>query len=90
MRAARDVNSQDPQGANGEDESDVRDPAHMYGVLVSLRSLLKFLSSHVVSTTTIACELVSAPHFPLNQLHLFHRYLPKPLHDPLRLHRRGG
>ncbi|KAI0926322.1 hypothetical protein AcW1_008532 [Taiwanofungus camphoratus] len=51
----RDVNSQDPQGANGEDESDVRDPAHMYGVLVSLRSLLKFLSSHVVSTTTIAC-----------------------------------
>ena len=27
----------------------------MHGVLVSHKCLLKFLSSHVVSTTTIAC-----------------------------------
>ncbi|KAH9917266.1 checkpoint protein Hus1/Mec3 [Fomitopsis serialis] len=37
------------------DNSDARDPTTLYGVLVSLRSLQKFLSSHVVSTTTIAC-----------------------------------
>ncbi|PAV16477.1 cell cycle checkpoint [Pyrrhoderma noxium] len=31
------------------------DPEHLYGVHVSNRAFLKFLSSHVVSTTTIAC-----------------------------------
>lgn len=33
-----------------------RDTKRMYGVLVSIKSFLKFLNSHVVSTTTIACE----------------------------------
>ena len=31
------------------------DPERMYGVLLRTRSLLQFLSAHVVSTTTIAC-----------------------------------
>jgi len=31
------------------------DPDHLFTVLVSIRSFLKFLNSHVVSTTTIAC-----------------------------------
>lgn len=33
-----------------------RDPNQLFTVLVSLRSFLKFLNSHVVSTTTIACK----------------------------------
>lgn len=32
----------------------------MHGVLVSHKSLLKFLNSHVVSTTTIACASVAS------------------------------
>ena len=28
----------------------------MFGVLISVKSFLQFLNSHVVSTTTIACE----------------------------------
>ena len=49
-RAAHDPSTQAP------DDADARDPDALYGVLVSMRSLQKFLSSHVVSTTTIACE----------------------------------
>ncbi|EPS93287.1 hypothetical protein FOMPIDRAFT_1026583 [Fomitopsis schrenkii] len=37
------------------DEDDERDPKVLYGVLVNVKSLQKFLNSHVVSTTTIAC-----------------------------------
>ncbi|EIW63760.1 cell cycle checkpoint [Trametes versicolor FP-101664 SS1] len=37
------------------DGSNAKDPAEMHGVLVSHRCLNKFLNSHVVSTTTIAC-----------------------------------
>ncbi|KAI0730107.1 cell cycle checkpoint [Fomitopsis betulina] len=37
------------------DEDDARDPTVLYGVLVNMKSLQKFLNSHVVSTTTIAC-----------------------------------
>jgi HUS1 checkpoint protein len=33
------------------------DPNQMFTVLISTRSFLKFLNSHVVSTTTIACEI---------------------------------
>ncbi|RDX50960.1 cell cycle checkpoint [Lentinus brumalis] len=43
--------SQNPDG----DDPDAKDPNQMHGVLVSHKCLLKFLSSHVVSTTTIAC-----------------------------------
>ncbi|KAI9069683.1 cell cycle checkpoint [Trametes sanguinea] len=38
-----------------QDDSDAKDPNQMRGVLVSHKCLLKFLNSHVVSTTTIAC-----------------------------------
>ncbi|KAI0674007.1 cell cycle checkpoint [Trametes maxima] len=42
--------------SNGDaDESDAKDPTEMHGVLVSHKCLLKFLNSHVISTTTIAC-----------------------------------
>jgi len=38
-----------------DDEHEEPDPAQLFGVLLSVRSFLKFLSAHVVSTTTIAC-----------------------------------
>jgi len=37
-------------------QEDEPDPEQMFGVLLSVRCFLKFLSSHVVSTTTIACK----------------------------------
>ncbi|KAI0779047.1 cell cycle checkpoint [Trametes elegans] len=40
---------------SGEDDSDAKDPTEMHGVLVSHKCLNKFLNSHVISTTTIAC-----------------------------------
>ncbi|KAJ6584959.1 checkpoint protein Hus1/Mec3 [Mycena capillaripes] len=36
-------------------ESEPRDPDELFSVLVSTRSFFRFLNSHVVSTTTIAC-----------------------------------
>lgn len=48
-RASQDDNADDPPP----------DPEHLFSVLVSVKSFLKFLSSHVVSTTTIACEFSS-------------------------------
>ncbi|KAG6826143.1 hypothetical protein H0H92_000979 [Tricholoma furcatifolium] len=39
---------------DAEEEED-RDPDELFSVLVSMRSFSKFLNSHVVSTTTIAC-----------------------------------
>ncbi|KAI8980619.1 cell cycle checkpoint [Trametes punicea] len=46
----------DPASQNGDaEETEAKDPAHMHGVSVSHKCLLKFLNSHVVSTTTIAC-----------------------------------
>ncbi|KAI0658275.1 cell cycle checkpoint [Cubamyces menziesii] len=48
--------AKDPSSQNtNTDDSDAKDPAEMHGVLVSHKCLLKFLNSHVVSTTTIAC-----------------------------------
>ncbi|KAJ7282818.1 checkpoint protein Hus1/Mec3 [Mycena rebaudengoi] len=41
--------------ASQDPEPDPRDPEELFTVLVSTRSFLKFLNSHVVSTTTIAC-----------------------------------
>ncbi|KAF5379745.1 hypothetical protein D9615_005814 [Tricholomella constricta] len=38
-----------------QDAEDTPDPDQFFAVLVSIRSFLKFLNSHVVSTTTIAC-----------------------------------
>ena len=34
------------------------DPNQIFTVLISTRSFLKFLNSHVVSTTTIACKYI--------------------------------
>ncbi|KAF8193332.1 checkpoint protein Hus1/Mec3 [Pholiota molesta] len=46
-----------PETHNNEeaDDEEPRDPDKMYTVYISTRSFLKFLNSHVVSTTTIAC-----------------------------------
>lgn len=38
------------------DDENEHDPGKHFPVLVSTRSFLKFLNSHVVSTTTIACK----------------------------------
>ncbi|KAF9818764.1 hypothetical protein IEO21_02544 [Rhodonia placenta] len=46
---------QNPGKSASDPEDEPHDPEQMHGVLVSLKSLQKFLSSHVVSTTTIAC-----------------------------------
>jgi len=44
------------QSQDDDDEPNEKpDPDHLFTVLVSIRSFLKFLNSHVVSTTTIAC-----------------------------------
>lgn len=40
---------------DNEDDEAETDPTKLFGVLVHVRSFLKFLNSHVVSTTTIAC-----------------------------------
>ncbi|KAH9948570.1 cell cycle checkpoint [Amylocystis lapponica] len=48
-----DGSSQNPH-ADAGDAAEPRDPVQMSGVLVSLRSLAKFVSSHVVSPTTLA------------------------------------
>lgn len=34
---------------------EARDPAQMYGILMNVKSFIKFLSSSSVSNTTIAC-----------------------------------
>ncbi|KAJ7651305.1 checkpoint protein Hus1/Mec3 [Roridomyces roridus] len=44
-------NQRDPDA----DEDAARDPDQLFSVLVSTKSFFKFLNSHVVSTTTIAC-----------------------------------
>jgi HUS1 checkpoint protein len=47
---------------NHEEQEEV-DPEKFFTVHVSIRSFLKFLNSHVISTTTIACM-----HFFLSNL----------------------
>jgi HUS1 checkpoint protein len=42
--------------AQDADGVDTPDPEELFAVLVSVRSFLKFLNCHVVSTTTIACS----------------------------------
>jgi HUS1 checkpoint protein len=49
--------------ADNGDAEDTPDPEQLFTVLVSVRSFLKFLNCHVVSTTTIACSI----HYPLFQ-----------------------
>ena len=47
------------------------DPNQLFTVLISTRSFLKFLNSHVVSTTTIACEFLfqRMPIYYLSELY---------------------
>lgn len=52
----------DPEG---EDDEAEKDPTQLFGVLVHVRSFLKFLNSHVVSTTTIACTSSYFLYLPL-------------------------
>lgn len=52
----------DPEG---EDDEAEKDPTKLFGVLVHVRSFLKFLNSHVVSTTTIACMSLAIFHLKL-------------------------
>ncbi|KZT06077.1 cell cycle checkpoint [Laetiporus sulphureus 93-53] len=54
-KMTQDGSSQDPRSSFADDDAERRDPTRMYGVVVSLKSLSKFLGSHIVSTTTIAC-----------------------------------
>ncbi|KAF8839511.1 cell cycle checkpoint [Paxillus ammoniavirescens] len=49
MRQAPDENAPEPEALENPD------PDKMFSVHVSIRSFIKFLNSHVVSTTTIAC-----------------------------------
>ncbi|KAF8208928.1 checkpoint protein Hus1/Mec3 [Mycena galopus ATCC 62051] len=48
-------NTNKASSASQGPEPDPRDPDEIFSVLVSTRSFFKFLNSHVVSTTTIAC-----------------------------------
>ena len=72
---------------------DDKDPTEMHGVLVSHRSLLKFLNSHVVSTTTIACASLGLLMSFHTDADICGRYMRESLYDHLCLHwerRRGG
>ncbi|KAF8963097.1 checkpoint protein Hus1/Mec3 [Flammula alnicola] len=46
---------QNPKTQDEDQDTESPDPNAMFTVLISTRSFLKFLNSHVVSTTTIAC-----------------------------------
>ncbi|KAJ7069805.1 checkpoint protein Hus1/Mec3 [Mycena amicta] len=48
-------NTSRASGASQEPDIEPNDPDELFSVLVSTRSFFKFLNSHVVSTTTIAC-----------------------------------
>ncbi|KAJ2934071.1 hypothetical protein H1R20_g3023, partial [Candolleomyces eurysporus] len=52
--------SEDEDGKQEDDPEHERDPDKLFTVIVSIKSFLKFLNSHVVSTTTIACEVAEA------------------------------
>jgi hypothetical protein len=71
---------------DGDESGGKVDPDHLFTVLVSIRSFLKFLNSHVVSTTTIACQSFSIVCHSDSMLmsHLF-RHMPESLHDSLCL-----
>lgn len=57
MCTADDAPSQNPNaGTNTDAEVDEPDPDQLFSVLISIKSFLKFLNSHVLSSTTIACE----------------------------------
>lgn len=54
--------AQEGASQNPDVDSDVEkpDPDHLFGVLISIKSFIKFLNSHVLSSTTIACGSLRA------------------------------
>ena len=78
------------QSQDDEDDTNEKpDPDHLFTVVVSIRSFLKFLNSHVVSTTTIACWFIPCLCDRNDLLIVFlFRHMSKSLHDPLCLYRR--
>lgn len=52
------LNSTAQDKSDDRDAEDTPDPEQFFTVLISVRSFLKFLNCHVVSTTTIACSIV--------------------------------
>lgn len=60
----------------------------MYTVIVSIKSFLKFLNAHSVSTTTIACKIAISSTSRVANCII--RRLSTPLSHPLCLHRRCG
>ena len=59
-RSLRQLLAQEGGSQNSEADSDIEkpDPDHLFGVLISVKSFIKFLNSHVLSSTTIACEFL--------------------------------
>lgn len=57
-RFSRQLLAQEGASQDPDADGDVAkpDPDHLFGVLVSIKSFIKFLNSHVLSSTTIACE----------------------------------
>lgn len=51
------------QGQESQEEREASDPERLFGVRLSIRAFLRFLSSHVVSTSTIACESLPVAAF---------------------------
>lgn len=53
----RQLLAQEGASQNPDVDGDVEksDPDHLFGVLISIKSFIKFLNSHVLSSTTIAC-----------------------------------
>ncbi|KAF5342544.1 hypothetical protein D9611_001220 [Ephemerocybe angulata] len=47
--------SEEEENADGDEDEGEKDPEKLHSVVISIKSFLKFLNSHVVSTTTIAC-----------------------------------
>ena len=77
------------QDVDPTQDHDKPDPDQLFTVLVSLRSFLKFLNSHVVSTTTIACAYIQSSDPPrLTDIGV--RYLSQPLLNLVCLYWRCG
>ena len=78
--SANEGGSQDDD--DDDDANDKPDPDQLFTVIVSIRSFLKFLNSHVVSTTTIACAWVPT-NLKSSLILSYCRYMSKSLYDPL-------
>jgi hypothetical protein len=59
--ASSDPKTQNTSDTEPDDDEghDKTDPDLMFSVLISIKGFLKFLNSHVLSSTTIACKACS-------------------------------